>query len=111
MLSIDYYLVGEKVKQKRLQKHLTREQLAEQCDISVSYIAHIERGTKSLSLETAVKICNVLDVSLDYLLLDEIQHHDRVFSALESEVSKLSPAKRETFFKFTRLIIKNINEL
>ena len=111
MLSVDYYLVGNKIKEKRKKLGLTQENLAELCDLSVSYIAHIERGTKSLSLETAVKISNVLSVSLDYLLLDEIQDHERVFSALESEVNALSPAKRETFFKFSRLILKNIDEL
>ncbi len=111
MFAVDYYLVGEKVKEKRLKKGLTREQLAEMCDLSVSYIAHIERGTKSLSLESAVKISNALDVSLDYLLLDEIQSSDRALSVIENELSSLSPAKRETFLKFARLILKNIDEL
>ena len=111
MLTIDYYLVGEKIKEKRLKMRMKREQLAEKCDISVSYIAHIERGTKSLSLETAVKVSNVLDVSLDYLILDELDSDSRIFSALETEISALSPAKRKTFIKFARLILKNINEL
>lgn len=111
MLEVDYYLVGSKIKDKRKKHGFTQEQLAEMCDLSVSYIAHIERGTKSLSLESAVKISNALDVSLDYLLLDEIQSSDRVLSVIENELSSLSPAKRETFLKFARLILKNIDEL
>ena len=111
MLTVDYTLVGQKIKEKRLQKNLTREQLAELCDLSASYIAHIERGTKSLSLETAVKICSVLDVSLDFLLLDEIQSHNRILNALESEIDALSANKQEKFIKFARLILKNIDEL
>ena len=51
MLNVDYYLVGSKIKEKRKSKGLTQEQLAEQCDISVSYIAHIERGTKICMLK------------------------------------------------------------
>ncbi|MBQ3885103.1 MAG: helix-turn-helix transcriptional regulator [Ruminococcus sp.] len=111
MLSVDYVLVGQKIKEKRLQKSLTREQLAELCDISPSYIAHIERGTKSLSLETAVKICSVLNVSLDYLLLDEIQNNDRIFNAIQTEINSLSQSQKEKFIKFARLILKNIDEL
>ena len=111
MQDVNYYLVGSKIKEKRKKRELTQEQLAEMCDLSVSYIAHIERGTKSLSLETAVKLSNVLGVSLDYLLLDEIQDQDRVMSAIESEVRALPPAKQDTFFKFARLILKNIDEL
>lgn len=111
MQNVDYNLVGQKIKEKRLQNGFTREQLAEQCELSVSYIAHIERGTKSLSLETAVKICSVLNVSLDYLLLDEIQDHNRIFTALETEVDTLPPNKQDKFIKFARLILKNIDEL
>lgn len=111
MLGVDYYLVGNKIKEKRKSRGLTQEQLAELCDLSVSYIAHIERGTKSLSLETAVKLCNILNVSLDYLLLDEIQNHSRVMNAIEDEVWELSPGKQATFLKFARLILKNIDEL
>ena len=111
MLNIDYYLVGQKIKNKHKQCGLTQEQLAEKCDISVSYIAHIERGTKSLSLETAVKVSNVLDVSIDYLILDELDSDNRIFSALETEINDLPPAKRQTFIKFARLILKNIDEL
>ncbi|MBQ8123709.1 MAG: helix-turn-helix transcriptional regulator [Ruminococcus sp.] len=111
MLKVDYVRVGQKIKEKRLQNDLTREQLAELCELSASYIAHIERGTKSLSLETAVKICRVLNVSLDYLLLDEIQSHDRIFTALGSEVETLPRNKQDKFIKFARLILKNIDEL
>ena len=111
VIEIDYLLVGSKIKEKRKSCGMTQEQLAEMCDLSVSYIAHIERGTKSLSLESAVKVSNALGVSLDFLILDEIQDHDRVMTAIENEVSSLPPAKRETFFKFARLILKNIDEL
>ena len=104
MLKVDYVRVGQKIKEKRLQNDLTREQLAELCELSASYIAHIERGTKS-------KICRVLNVSLDYLLLDEIQSHDRIFTALGSEVETLPRNKQDKFIKFARLILKNIDEL
>ena len=86
MQTVDYTLVGEKIKSRRLKIGLTQEKLAEICDISVSYIAHIERGTKSLSLETAVKISNALDISLDYLLINEINNNSRIIKALESEL-------------------------
>ncbi len=111
MQNIDYELVGEKIKRKRLEKGYTREKLAEECSISVSYLAHIERGTKSLSLETAFKISQILGVSIDYLLLDELTEYERVMSALETELIQLSAKQKETFIKFARLIIKNINDL
>ena len=111
MHNIDYVLVGEKVKKKRLEKGYTREKLAEKCSISVSYLAHIERGTKSLSLETAFKISQILNISIDYLLIDEITEQERIMSALETELSQLNARQKDVFIKFARLIVKNIDEL
>ncbi len=111
MQTVDYTLVGEKIKSRRLKIGLTQEKLAEICDISVSYIAHIERGTKSLSLETAVKISNALDISLDYLLINEINNNSRIIKALESELDKCTSKQIDKFIRLSRVIIENIDEI
>lgn len=111
MQTVDYTLIGEKIKSRRLKIGLTQEKLAEICDISVSYIAHIERGTKSLSLETAVKISNALDISLDYLLINEINNNSRIINALESELDKCTSKQIDKFIRFSRVIIENIDEI
>lgn len=111
MQTVDYTLVGRKIKEKRLKCGMTQEQLAERCDISVSYVAHIERGTKSLSLETAVRISNVLQISLDALLLDEIREPARIFDALDDELRQCSPEQTERFLRLARLLIHHIDEL
>lgn len=56
----------------RLQKRLTQEQLADQVDISPSFLGHIERGTRIASLETLAAICNTLKMSPEYLLCDSL---------------------------------------
>ena len=48
---------------------LTQEQMAERCEISTSFLSHIERGTRKLSLETAVKIADYLHVSMNSLIM------------------------------------------
>lgn len=111
MQTVNYTLVGQKIKDKRLKLGITQEQLAEKCDISVSYIAHIERGTKSLSLETAVKVSNALNVSLDYLLIDEIRDNSRIIEALESELDQCTPKQIDKFIKLSRVLIQNIDEI
>ena len=65
---IDYKLIGQRVKTKRKEKDLTQENIAEKLDISVSYISRIERGAVKISLETLVKISDVLNVSATFLL-------------------------------------------
>lgn len=109
--NVDYVLVGQKIKEKRNKLGLTQEKLAEKCNLSVGYIAHIERGSKSLSLETAVKISHVLNVSIDYLLMDEIEEQDRVLNSLETELNSLDPKQKDKFIRFARVVINNIDEL
>ncbi len=111
MQIVDYKAVWQKIKAKRQQCGMTQEKLAEQCDISISFIAHIERGTKSLSLETAVRISSALNVSLDYLLLDEINDNARILDALGSELSKYPPEQNEKFMRLARLLVAHIEEI
>lgn len=46
----------------------TREKFAELLDVSVSYLAEVERGRTGVSVKLLIKICSSLGVSADYLL-------------------------------------------
>ncbi len=60
--------IGIRISRARKNKKLTQEKLAELLDVSVKHISAVERGKSSLSLEKLISICNILDVSLDYLV-------------------------------------------
>ena len=49
----------------------TREKFAELLDVSVSYMAEVERGRSNVSVKMLIKICDVLGLSADYLLFGE----------------------------------------
>lgn len=51
-MEVDYAAMGSRVRRLRLAQHMTQEQLAEACNISFSFLGHIERGTRKMSLET-----------------------------------------------------------
>lgn len=62
---------------KQLQKYrelagYSQEDLAEKIDCSSIFISYIERGVKSPSLDTLVKLSNALNVSADVLLGKEM---------------------------------------
>ena len=65
---MDYFDLGRRVKDLRRQQNMTQEELAEKLEISASFLGHIERGTRIASLETLVKLCQVLDTDPNYLL-------------------------------------------
>ena len=69
---MDYKRLGERIREERLRLHLTQAQLAEAVDISDTYMGAIERGERSLTLDTLVRLVNRLGVTVDYLLADSV---------------------------------------
>lgn len=61
-----------RLRELRIKKHLTQLQLAEELNLSESFIRGLEAGNKSLSVNTLVKMCNFFEVRSDDLLADEI---------------------------------------
>lgn len=47
---------------------MTQAELAEKSHISVSFLGHIERGTRVLSVASLISICASLHCSADHLL-------------------------------------------
>ena len=54
----------------------TREKFAELLDVSVSYMAEVERGRTGISVKMLTKICGVLGLSADYVLFGEGRNED-----------------------------------
>ena len=57
-----------RIRQARESMGYTREKFAEQLDVSVSYLAELERGRTGISVKMLLKVCNVLGLSADYVL-------------------------------------------
>ena len=65
-----------RIRKAREDAGYTREKFAELLDVSVSYLAEVERGRTNVSVKTLVKICNVLGLSADYVLFGENREAD-----------------------------------
>ncbi|MBO6572636.1 MAG: helix-turn-helix transcriptional regulator [Balneola sp.] len=61
---------GAKIKEERLKRRLSQEQLALKANIDRTYISDIERGERKVSLGIAYKLSNALDIKLYKLLRD-----------------------------------------
>ena len=70
---MDYKRLGKRIREERQRLNLTQAQLAEDIDISDTYMGAIERGERSLTLDTLVKLVNRLGVSVDYMLSDSVR--------------------------------------
>lgn len=60
---------GEMLKELRVNKNLTQQEVSEVLETDRSCIANYERGKRVPPLESLVKIARFFDVSLDYLVL------------------------------------------
>ena len=96
---VDYQALGERIRSARRQHGLTQEALAEQADISTSFLGHIERGTRVASIETLVAICNALTITPQELLADSLKPtlaRDLSLNLTSDECRRLSDFLRVT---------------
>ena len=65
-----------RIRKAREDMGYTREKFAELLDVSVSYMAEVERGRTGISVKMLIKICNVLGLSADYILFGTERKED-----------------------------------
>lgn len=65
---MDYYKIGQRIRNFRKIHGISQEKLAELVGISVTHMSHIETGNTKLSLQVFVDIAQALNVSTDDLL-------------------------------------------
>lgn len=82
-------LVGIRIKNKRKEKNLTQETLAELMEISSGQLSCIERGVYLPTTQNIYKICDILGEKPNYYLIGQIstQQENRII-----ELVKMLPA-------------------
>lgn len=107
-----YKFLGENIRQSRLKLNLTQEQLAEKVDISTSYMGRIERGERSLPLDTLIRISNILNVSVDTLLQDSINTDNDVLimTQINQLISKLNGNDKKLIIDMIKLMVSHLNK-
>ena len=66
--SLDQKEMGRRIRNRRESIGLSREKLAERLDVSAQFIADIEYGNKGVSIKKLYLLCQILDVTADYVL-------------------------------------------
>ena len=75
--------IGARVKKRRMELNLTQEKLAEKAELTETHIGAIERATSKCSIETLVRLAQVLELNVDYLLFGTTANNiDATFSNL-----------------------------
>lgn len=105
MLNQKLIEIGNRISKKRKQLNLTQEVLAEKMNVSVQMISNLERGNKSIKIENLLKLCEILNVSTDYILKGKLIDSDK-----EEAFTKLLKLNKQDYKMIEMLIDFCINK-
>ncbi len=71
--------IGDKLRNLRIQKNLTQEELGERTDLTKGYLSQLERDLSSPSMETFFTILEVLGVTPEEFFREDQSHHQIVY--------------------------------
>jgi len=98
-----FYVIGERIKEIRLRKHYSITRLAEEAQISKSYLSQIEKGANTNpSLQMLYKIAASLGTTIDYLIdekTDGVTNKESAPYITEEWLSLLNQAIRQGMTK------------
>lgn len=99
--------IGLRLREKREQAGYTREKLGELCSLSPRFIANVELGDSTFSLDSLMTVCRVLSCSSDYLLFGD-NVDTEVWSETISKLEQLDVKYQEPVNKMLQGLIEAI---
>ena len=108
MYNINYKELGKRIRAERRRQDLTQEKLAEIADISDSFMGHIERGGRTLSIETLAKLANALNLSIEYIICGEFNYQPTMLpSEIHDALNKMRGSQRKVFLAMMKTLADN----
>ena len=84
---VNYEFIGARIREARLRKKLSQEQLAAMVDVGTSHISHIETGMTIPSTKLLVQMMNVLDCDPAEVLCMEMRSARPVLNSWLSDLA------------------------
>lgn len=110
MRELDYGRIGMRIRQIRKAKGWSQDELAKKCGISMSFLGHLERGSRVMSLETFASLCKALDISADELLWGIVQPAETVIGMQGAPKSRSGSENADSYSMYIR-IMKSVAEI
>lgn len=98
-------LFGERLRNRRSMLGFTQEFVSDQAGISLRFYQMLERGEKSVSLDTLIRLSKILTTGTDYLLFGEFSTNRE--SPLAEILNGLPHPQREDAFKILQLYARS----
>lgn len=101
--------VGERIRAQRKMLGFSQEEFAERIGRVPKFCADIERGQAGMSIETLLKICSLLKVTPDYLLLDKMDSENtNETKSILSAIAQCTEQQRKDAYSLIKIFLKAI---
>lgn len=88
---LDKEIIGKKIRQARIEKGFSQEQLSEKINISPRHMCTIENGNSFPSLEIFVNISEILDIDINKFFNIETFKKDKLRSEINDLIQISTP--------------------
>ena len=106
MMSLDKKFIGRQIRLRRMEQNISQERLSELIDVSPRHMCTIENGKSFPSIETLVKIADILHLDLnEFFNLPEVKDEN----PLRLEVMQLVQISDEKDLQLIKEIIRAIH--
>ena len=106
--SIDFELIGKRIKNRREYLHITQQEMSDNLSISKFYISKIEHGRVKPTLETLAEIAHYLDENISDLIsgVSPLQTEYQVSEYIEV-YNKATPEQKNMILDIAKTITGN----
>lgn len=110
---VDYARIGQRVRQKRIEKGLSQADLSSMIDCSNNYLSHIETAQCKVSLGMLLRLSYALGESLDFFVLDTAFAKPTAIinETIASKLEKCNPTTLLTVAKMIDLLVEQQERL
>ena len=107
--------IGKKIRDLRIQKNLTQEELADRCDLSKGFISQLERDLTSPSIATLIDILQCLGTDLKHFFNDsdddqisfkETDYFEKIDEELGNKIEWIIPNAQKNMMEPIRITLE-----
>lgn len=100
---------GERIRELRIEKGLSQEQLALRADITTTYLGLVERNAKNPTIKVIEQLCDSLNVSLAEFFstaTETSQSLDSVSMQIVSQFSNRTEEEKQMILQIIKSVLK-----
>lgn len=108
MSSFNSVEFGKNIKKRRQALGYSQLKLAEMLDISSNHLSSIETGKSDFSINVLIKLCDVLNVTPDYILLGNM-HSDNIPKDIYDTAKLCSEEDQKSLYQIAKIFQEKSN--